>query len=115
MKSTIAAGAGGRESTGEQPEIESLYERLQRVPDRRGRRGRRHEAATVLTLLALAKMAGEKTMNGVAHWVRLRGAWLQEVLPLHNQWLPWEIPISTPVNGWTWRVSRRRWQRSKRM
>jgi predicted transposase YbfD/YdcC len=68
--------------------VRSLYERLQKVRDRRGQRGRRYEAATALTLLTLAKMAGEKTVSGVAHWVRLRGEWLQEVLPLRDQRLP---------------------------
>jgi hypothetical protein len=33
-------------------------------------------------------MAGEKTVSGVARWLRLRGEWLQEVLPSRDQRLP---------------------------
>ena len=66
----------------------SLYERLQRVPDRRKPRGKRYEAAIVLTLLVLAKLAGEKQMSGIAQWARLRASWLSEVLPLRSGKLP---------------------------
>lgn len=63
-------------------QVQSLYEILRQVPDYRHKRGRRYEAATVLVLVLLAKMAGERTMSGVAEWVRLRQAWLMEVLGL---------------------------------
>lgn len=66
----------------------SLYERLQRVPDRRKRRGRRYEAPVVLTLLVLAKLAGETTVSGIAEWARLRAGWLAQVLPLRSGKLP---------------------------
>ena len=66
----------------------SLYERLQRVPDRRKPRGKRYEAAIVLTLLVLAKLAGEKQVSGIAEWARLRASWLSEVLPLRSGKLP---------------------------
>ncbi len=72
----------------EASQVLSLYDHMRRVEDKRGRRGRRYEAATVLTLLALAKLAGEKTISGLAHWVRLRGAWVREVLPLRDHRLP---------------------------
>ncbi|HEU5380221.1 MAG TPA: transposase family protein, partial [Ktedonobacteraceae bacterium] len=35
----------------------------------------------VLTYLLLAKAAGETTLQAIAEWIRLRGSWLQEVLP----------------------------------
>ncbi len=73
---------------GEESNVRSLYGHMQRVQDRRGRRGRRYEAATVLTLMALAKLAGETTLSGIAHWVRLRGDWLQGVVPLRDRRLP---------------------------
>jgi predicted transposase YbfD/YdcC len=59
-----------------------LEQALKAVTDRRGKRGRRYEAATVLTVMVLAKMAGEQTWSGIAQWVRLRLAWLQEVVAL---------------------------------
>ncbi len=66
----------------------SLYEHLQQVTDHRKLRGRRYEAAVVLTLLVLAKMAGEKKISGIAHWVRLRGGWLSERLLQGRRRLP---------------------------
>jgi hypothetical protein len=69
-------------------EVCSLYERLQRVPDRRKRRGKRYEAAVVLTLLVLAKLAGETKVSGIAQWARLRASWLSQVLPLRSEKLP---------------------------
>jgi predicted transposase YbfD/YdcC len=71
-----------------EPAIRSLYERLQRVPDRRKQRGKRYEAAVVLTLLVLAKLAGETKMSGIAQWARLRAEWLSQVLSLHEGQTP---------------------------
>ena len=62
--------------------IGDLEGALQAVTDSRGKRGRRYEAATVLTVMVLAKMAGEQTWSGIAQWVRLRLAWLQEAVAL---------------------------------
>lgn len=60
--------------------VQSLYALLRQVPDYRAKRGRRYEAATVLVIVLLAKLAGESTLSGIAHWARLREAWLKEVL-----------------------------------
>lgn len=54
------------------------------MPDYRRRRGRRYEAAQVLVILLLAKLAGEQTISGAAHWARLRASWLQEVLGMRR-------------------------------
>jgi predicted transposase YbfD/YdcC len=61
-------------------EAASLYAVLQRVKDLRKRRGRRYEAGLLLVLILLAKLAGMKTIAGVAEWVELRGEWLSSVL-----------------------------------
>lgn len=37
--------------------------------------------ALILTYLLLAKVAGETTLQAIAEWIRLRGSWLQEMLP----------------------------------
>jgi predicted transposase YbfD/YdcC len=63
-------------------QVQSLHELLRQVPDSRHRRGRRYEAATVLVILLLAKLAGESTVSGIAHWARLRESWLKAALGL---------------------------------
>jgi predicted transposase YbfD/YdcC len=69
-------------------EAGSIYQALLRVPDGRGKRGQRYSAAVVLTLLLLAKLAGEKTVSGIAEWVRLRGEWVRSQLPFKDERLP---------------------------
>ncbi len=63
-------------------QVQSLYEALRQVPDYRHRRGRRYEAATLLVILLMAKLAGEHTISGAAHWAQLRGEWLTKALGL---------------------------------
>ena len=63
-------------------QVQSLHVLLRQVSDYRHKRGRRYEAATVLVILLLAKLAGESTVSGMAHWARLREPWLKEVLGL---------------------------------
>ncbi len=50
-------------------EVNSLYEALQRVSDKRKARGKRYSAALVLTLSVLAKLGGEDQPEGKAKWV----------------------------------------------
>lgn len=73
---------------GEQVEVKSVYQALLRVPDGRRQRGQRYPAATVLTLMLLAKLAGEKTLSGIAEWVRLRGTWVRSQLAFKDERLP---------------------------
>ena len=68
--------------------VQTLYEVLSQVTDRRQAKGKRYEAALVLTILLLAKMSGESTMSGIAHWARLRQEWLRAHLPLKRERLP---------------------------
>lgn len=75
-------------SHGERVEGQSVYRALQRVRDQRCKRGQRYSAAVVLTLMLLAKLAGEKTVSGIAQWVRLRAAWVREQLPFKDERLP---------------------------
>jgi len=62
-------------------EVLSIYAVMQRLSDRRRPQGRRYPLALVLTYILVAKAAGETTLQGIAEWIRLRGQWLQEVLP----------------------------------
>ncbi len=50
------------------------------MKDGRKRRGKRYPLAFVLTLIFPAKLAGERTINGVVDWVNLRGNWIREQL-----------------------------------
>jgi predicted transposase YbfD/YdcC len=64
--------------------IQGLRDALRQVPDHRRKRGRRYEAAIVLTILLVAKLAGEQTISGVAHWARLREGWLMSALGIER-------------------------------
>lgn len=69
-------------------EVRSIYQVLAGVSDGRAKRGRRYVAAVGLTILLLAKLAGEKSLSGIAEWARLRQAWLAEQLALKRGKLP---------------------------
>ena len=66
----------------------SLFLRLATLPDPRKRRGRRYSLAAILTLIILAKLAGETSISGIAHWARLRAAWLAPLLQVSHPRLP---------------------------
>ncbi len=62
----------------------------QKVTDGRCKRGIRYPLALLLTLILLAKLAGETKLSGAAHWVWLRGGWLNE--HLHLERTRWPAP-----------------------
>ena len=66
----------------------SLFALLADLPDPRYRRGRRYSLAAILTLIILAKLAGETTVSGIAHWAQLRAAWLCPLLHVSRPRLP---------------------------
>lgn len=66
----------------------SLFALLADLPDLRNRRGRRYSLAAILTLIILAKLAGETTVSGIAHWAQLRAAWLCPLLQVSRPRLP---------------------------
>lgn len=68
--------------------VESLYEALKRVKDKRSQRGKRYPAAVVLTLLVLAKLAGEVKLKGMAEWVGWQAEMLAQRLPLYRGKVP---------------------------
>jgi hypothetical protein len=53
-------------------EVNSLYEVLLKVNDKRKARGKRYRLATMLTLNVLAKFGGEDEPEGMAQWVKHR-------------------------------------------
>lgn len=68
--------------------VESLYEALKQVKDKRSRRGKRYGAAVVLTLVVLAKLAGQVKMKGIAEWVGWHAEMLTKRLPLYRGQVP---------------------------
>jgi predicted transposase YbfD/YdcC len=62
-------------------EVLSIYTVMQQLTDPRRKQGKRYPLALILTFLLLAKAAGETTLLAIAEWIRLRGSWLQKVLP----------------------------------
>ncbi len=72
-----------REQAGWSAESEALsvYQALEKLEDKCRAQGKRYSLALVLTCILLAKMAGETTLQAIMEWVRLRSAWLQNMLP----------------------------------
>ena len=58
-------------------EINSQYEGLQAVTDKRKVRGKRCSVATMLTLSVLAKVGGADTPEGMGEWVKWRATALR--------------------------------------
>ena len=69
-------------------EVNSLYEALQHVSDKRKARGKRYSVALVLALSVLAKLGGEDKPEGMAEWVQLRAEPLRASLALKRETLP---------------------------
>src|SRR5256885_7950338 len=68
----------------EEVDAHSVYAAFEKIPDGRCKRGIRYPVALILTLIVLAKLTGEPKLSGVSQWARLRGKWLNEVLPLQQ-------------------------------
>jgi len=69
-------------------EVNSLYEALKTVGDKRKARGKRYSAALVLALSVVAKLGGEDEPAGMAEWVQLRAGPLRASLGLKRERLP---------------------------
>jgi predicted transposase YbfD/YdcC len=63
-------------------DLDSLYAALARLRDKRRARGVRYALVTVLTYVVLAKLSGQDSLAGIAHWVRLRMKMLAQMFPL---------------------------------
>jgi predicted transposase YbfD/YdcC len=69
-------------------DVFSVYRAFEQIQDGRHKRGVRYRSALILTLIVLAKLAGMTTLAGIAEWVRLRAAWLKQVLPNPRESFP---------------------------
>src|SRR5215472_14474217 len=77
----------------------SVYQTLEKLRDKRRAQGKRYSLALLLTCVLLAKMAGETTLQAITEWVRLRSAWLQEVLPQTRAQFPCAATYSKVLRG----------------
>lgn len=69
-------------------DVNSLYDYLLRLNDKRKARGKRYPAALVLVLSVLAKLSGEDQPSGIAQWARARQALLCALLRVPRPSLP---------------------------
>src|SRR6266567_3245896 len=82
-------------------EVDALseYRAFEQIQDGRHKRGVRYSSALILTLIVLAKLAGMTTLAGIAEWVRLRAAWLNQVLPNPRESFPCAATYSNVVRA----------------
>ena len=50
--------------------VDSLWDRLRAIPDRRGRKGRQYGLASVLVLALAAMLAGANDLRAIFRWGR---------------------------------------------
>src|SRR5438309_9108203 len=69
-------------------DLEALYACLQRIPDHRHRRGLQYPLASLLLIGVLAKLAGQDSSRGMAHWAKLRRRELSQLFQLKREKMP---------------------------
>jgi predicted transposase YbfD/YdcC len=69
-------------------DLDALYTCLQTIPDHRKKRGVRYPLASLLMIAVLAKLAGQDSSRGMAHWATLRTRELQRVFQLKHEHMP---------------------------
>ncbi len=69
-------------------DLDALYACLQTIPDHRDRRGVRYPLASLLMIGVLAKLAGQDSSRGMAHWAKLRTHELSQLFHLKRESMP---------------------------
>ena len=69
-------------------DLDALYTCLQTIPDHRDRRGIRYSLASLLMIGVLAKLAGQDSSRGMAHWAKLRTHELSQLFHLKRECMP---------------------------
>lgn len=69
-------------------DLDALSACLQTIPDHRARRGVRYPLASLLLIGVLAKLAGQASSRGIAHWAQLRTHELTELFHLKRERMP---------------------------
>src|SRR5437016_828286 len=60
----------------------------QSIPDHRDRRGLQYPLASLLMIGVLAKLAGQVSLRGMAHWAKLRRRELSQLFHLKRERMP---------------------------
>ena len=69
-------------------DLDALYVCLQTIPDHRHRRGLQYPLASLLMIGVLAKLAGQDSSRGMAHWAKLRTHELSQLFQLKREKMP---------------------------
>jgi predicted transposase YbfD/YdcC len=69
-------------------DLDELFACLQTIPDHRHRRGVRYPLANLLLVGVLAKLAGQDSSRGMAHWAKLRTQELSQLFHLKRECMP---------------------------
>jgi predicted transposase YbfD/YdcC len=69
-------------------DLDALYVCLQTIPDHRDRRGLQYPLASLLMIGVLAKLAGQDSSRGMAHWAKLRTRELSQLFQLKREKMP---------------------------
>lgn len=69
-------------------DLEALYACLQSIPDHRDRHGLQYPLASLLMIGVLAKLAGQDSSRGMAHWAQLRRRELSQLFHLKRERMP---------------------------
>jgi len=66
----------------------SVYDRLQKLTDKRKARGKRYSLPTIMMIVILAKLSGANTPTDIAEWGRYHGEELKSLLQVKNKSMP---------------------------
>src|SRR5437667_11884789 len=88
MKDTTLAASLHLPSVALLFDLDALYACLQTIPDHRDRRGVRYRLASLLMIGVLAKLAGQDSSRGMAHWAKLRARELSQLFHLKRERMP---------------------------
>ena len=79
--------------------VETLYERLKMLEDKRKRRGIRYPLAALLVMIIVAKLSGVDDVRAIAEWIRYRAASFKPFLALKHDKTPHATTISRVMNS----------------
>ena len=97
MQFSIAAGSVGKDWE-KREVVESLYEALKELEDKRKRRGIGYPLAVVLVMLVVAKLCGQDELRGMADWIKWRAALFTEGLRYRQAQTPHHTTLSRILN-----------------
>lgn len=69
-------------------DLDTLYDALRQVKDRRKRRGLQYPLAEILLIGVLAKLAGQPSLRAIAQWAKLRSQELHQLFHLRRARMP---------------------------